>query len=408
MSSTPRATSSGPKRALVIAVLASLALHALGFVSVRGLLQLPKLDLELTLPSEAEFGVVDQPDPPEPPAPPPSPEPAKPQPTTSEPAAAAPKPPAPKPAKPNPVPSVLADAGQVAALAPHGTQLALRLDVERIRATPLADDVGALLDALPDVRALLEGSGVSPLRDLSRLFLASPDLRREHVVMAGRYIGEARVAREAVERLAAARGMPAEWRTQRGVTLAPWFNQDATPRVIALLGPELFAIARESDLPRVLRVARTLAQRSHNAEHASEGDALVAMGERELLHISIDNARSFVRGARVEQTPERLQLSVSSSEDAAQLELRIDAHFPDAPQAESARRFWNDVLTRYAANPMLALIGFDGLLRAAQLTQDEAELRTQLNLPEQQARLILRFARDSLHGPRPAAARANP
>ena len=395
------AESARPKRAQGVALLASLLLHVLGFIVVRGSLQLPDLDLELTLPSEAEFGVVEQPEEakPEEPPPPPPPE-SKPQ--APDPGAAAQtKPAPPKPPKPAPTPSVLADAGKVSQLAPTGTQLALRLDLERIRATPLAEDVGGLLEALPDVRALLEGSGVSPLRDLSRLFLASPDLRREHVVMAGRYVGNERVARDAVERLAAQRGVQVQWRTQRGVTIAPWYNADATARVLALLGPELFAITREADLARVLRAARALAQRARQPAATSDADALVAMAERELLNVSVENARSFVRGARVSDTPERLQVSVRLSEDGAQLELQVEAHFPDVAQADNARRYWNDAISRYAAHPMLALLGFDGLLRSAQLTQHEDALTAELQLPERQARLMLRFARDSLQRPRP-------
>ena len=389
-----------PRTQVALAIAISLGLHALAIVVLQGVLQLPDLDLELALPNEAEFGVTQQPEQPDPQPPePPPPPPAPPSVATSEPGAPKPNPPKPKPTLP-PLPAALAAAGAVAQLAPKGTQLALRLDLERVRSTALAEDVGSLLDGLQDVRALLEGSGISPLRDLSRLFLASPDLRREHVVMAGRYVGDESIARAAVQRLADQRGLPVQWNVRHGIAVAAWHNSDTTARVLALLGPESFAITREADLARVLRVARALMQRSKPSAAGSVAESLVAMAPDELLNVSVENARSFVRGARVQQTPERMQLSVSTSDSAGHLALQLDAHFPDPEQAASALSYWNETIERYANHPMLALLGFDSLLRDAKLVQRESELSAKLLVPERQARLILRFASDALRGPR--------
>lgn len=386
------------QRAALAALAASLLLHALGFVTLRGVLSLPKLDLELALPNQAEFGVVEQPAADVAPAAsaPPSAPPVEPAP----PAAAAPKLAAKPPAQSTPAPVVpaLAEAGAVGQLAPRGTQLALRMDLDRIRSSPLAPDVSGLLEALPDVRALLDGSGISAARDLSRLFLASPDLRREHVVMAGRYVGDEATARAAVERLATQRGLTASWRVQNGITIAPWHNADTTARVLALLGPQLFAITREADLARVLRVAHAVSARTRRGP-GSDPSALVAMAPRELLNLAVENARSFVRGARVSQTPERAELSVREGDAPGLLALTVEAPFPDAQQAEAALQYWSDTLRRYASHPVLALLGLDALLRDTRLVRREQQLQLEVRVPEREARLLLRFARDALHGP---------
>src|ERR1700759_464928 len=237
--------------AAAVALGLSLLAHGAGLIWIRALGTLPSLELEFVKPNEVAFGVTEAPQPEPPAAEPAQPlaSDAKPQPAQPE-ASAAPLPKKPTPRPPPPAPSVAAESGAVGHFAPEGAQLALRMDLERVHESPLADDVTGLLQDIPDVRALLDGSGVDPVHDLTRLFLASPDLRREHVVMAGRYRGDESVPRAAVESLARASGHPAEWRKVKGIRVAPWLNRDDTPRVVALIGPRLFAITREQELPR--------------------------------------------------------------------------------------------------------------------------------------------------------------
>jgi len=386
----------------VFALGVSIALHVFAYLAAHDFMRLPKLDLEFQLPSEAEFGVLEETaEEPPPPLPEPS-APQQPEPTPPEPAAIAPKP-QPKPKSPPepPLPAALAAAGSVAKLAPKGSQLALRLDLDRLRAHPLADDAGALLGAIPDVRALLDGSGVDPVRDLSRLFLASPDLRRKHVVMAGKYAGDETVPRAAVARLAEHKGQPAPWRNVRGIPTAPWHNTDETERVVALLGPSVFAITRPDDLPRVLAVARaTRAQLAQGNKDA--GEALVHMDERELMNVAVESARSFVRGARAQLAPEQLVVSVrEQAADPQQLELSAHAHYPDTEQAERALKYWEQLRAQYASHTLVALMNLDRLLRDLKLGTQGSELTLELTVPPRQARLLLRFLRDSIRGPEP-------
>ena len=389
----------------LFALAVSIALHVLVYLAAHDFMRLPKLELEFQLPSEAEFGVLEErtEEPPPPPAqdPPPQPEPSSPE---ADPVAPKPKP-KPKPASPPepPLPAALAAAGGVAKFAPKGSQLALRLDLDRLRAHPLATEAGALLSAIPDVRALLDGSGVDPLRDLSRLFLASPDLRRKHVVMAGRYAGDESVPREAVARLAEHKGLPATWRSVRGIPTAPWHNNDDTERVLALLGSSVFAITRPDDLARVLAVARAARAQSAHA-NADAGESLVHMDERELMNVAVENARSFVRGSRAQLAPEQLVVSVrEQAADAQQLELSAHARYPDADQAEHALKYWEQLRAQYASHTLVALMNLDRLLRDLKLGTRGAELSLELTVPPRQARLLLRFLRDSIRGPEPYA-----
>ncbi len=403
---------------------ASLCLHLLVVVAVRWAGALPDVGFEIELPSQIEFGVADGAN-----VPSGASDPKTGAPSTGAPPAATaaitqpgpkPVPPKPKPKKtPKKTPAV-PDAGvsesgdgganskhaqppALAAYAPQGAQLALRVNLDRVRTSGLATDAESLLQAIPDFRMILDGSGVDPLNDLSRLFLASPNLQRESLVMAGRYIGDEDVPRRAVARLAEARGTTASWRKKGGIAIAPWENADATPRILALLGPSLFAITRVDDLPRILGVAKALAARNQKpgAQPPDATDALLAMDTDEVVAFSVENAKSFVRGDHA-HVPERLEISIRFATEET-VEVRSKGVFDNSEEAQRALEFWSDTQKRFASHPLVALIGMSEPVRETTLIVTGTELTANTRFTLDQARRLLGFAHDALATHPPAS-----
>lgn len=403
-------------------VCASLALHLGTYAWMRWAWTLPDTGFELTLPDTIELGVVDgvQLDSPPPAAPSPAPEPA---PATPPAPPQAPKPEAPAetargdepkpppPPKPPRAPQPSAAAREsvakhgLAAMAPPGAQLALRVDLDHIRDSPLADDVRALLDGIPDVTALLDGSEIDPVRDLSRLFLASPNLQRSRVVLAGKYHGDESLPRTAAENMARARGKTLEWSAQGTIPVVAWENADSTARVLALFGTGLFAITRTDDLPRVIGIAQALAQRRKPRAGQSAAEALLAMESGELVTFNVENAKLFARGATA-HVPERLSLAAHAPEGTT-LRVSGEAEFATELEAERAHMFWEEMRQRYLRSPLLAMLGVSGLLERTTLKQNHAALEVESALQLDEVRLILRFVRDSL-ATRPAPVSKGP
>ncbi|HKU39090.1 MAG TPA: hypothetical protein VJR89_13105 [Polyangiales bacterium] len=391
--------------------LASLVLHAGLYVWIRFTWGLPDAGFKLTLPDTIELGMVEGTQLVETPAAAAA-EPPQPAQPTPQPAAATsePKPPGDEPAKPKPprkpkpagppidpaVREAVAKNG-LAAISPPGAQLALRIDLAALRDSPLSEDVRALLDGIPDVRALLDGSEIDLLRDVSRLFLASPNLQRSKVVMAGRYVGDESLPRRAAENLARIKGTSVEWRSQGNVPVVSWENPDATERVLALIGPSLFSITRADDLPRVLGIARALAQRSKRAR--GDGDALLEMGAGQVVSFTVENAKLFARGA-TEHVPERLVVAAHAPEHEM-LRLTAQAEYATERDAEHAAEFWENMRQRYARSPLLAVFGLRGLLERTGLQRKGTQLALESSLQLSEARLILRVVRDSLASRRP-------
>jgi hypothetical protein len=412
-------------RGLLLGVLGSLLVHALVLVGLRWAGTLPDVDFELTLPSEVEFGVthsesVEQPPPAQPaqPAQPPAQQQAAAATASTEAAKPKPKPrPKPKPAADagvadatdthepvsKPTPSGTGDKPLLSAFAPEGAQIALRVNLARVRDSELAPDVRTLLEAIPDFHMILDGSGLDPLRDLERLYLASPDLRRTHLVMAGEYQGGVETAERAVASLAAARGLEAAWSERGAIRVAPWHDLDATDRVLALIAPQQFAITRSDDLERVLQVAEALAQRKptrgSRKKPASAADALLALAPDEALALSVEGARLFARG-NLRGVPERLEASVRMLEDGT-LDVDLRGEFESADAAETAAAYWERNRARFADHPLVAFLGMRAPLADATVRSDEQSVVAHTHVGVQQARVVLGFITNALTPPPP-------
>jgi hypothetical protein len=305
------------------------------------------------------------------------------------------------------------------AFLPAGSQIALRLDVLRMRASPLADDIRGVFDAIPEWHALLDGSGIQPLEDLDRVLVASPNLERSRLIIAGRSTRDEAAIREAASRLASAAGSEASWRELDGVTVAAWRNQDPTERLIALVGPRHFVIAREEDIPRVLGVASARAAGSgprgvhgpqpgvpEGAEPNDDSlqvpqehpaDALLSMEAGEGLSLEIEGFRNFARarpGARqspADVLPIRVRLGLAELPDGGGVSARIRADFEDDERASTAASYWDRVREGYARNVITAVLGLSPVLSRLVLASDADALvaSVDLELPEMRRLLAL-------------------
>jgi hypothetical protein len=389
------------KTGIAVSALASLALHVSFLAYVGWVFTAPDVGLTFELPTEVEFGLTEAVEAAAAPEPDPTPE----EPpagaaaavdtegTTEEPAPPK-KEPRPPPQQP---PGPEAEFGTRAL--PPGAQLALRMDMARIRNSPLAPNVRRLLANIPDWQAVLGGSGLEPVDDLERVLIASPNLHRSRVVIAGRHEGDPALPRDIVARMAETRGKSAEWTTAEGIPVAAWHDDDTTERLIALIGPGHFAISRPEDLPRVLAIAQARQARKARASADSEpsgpdptawGEALLSLGDDEAITLEVEGARNFARGPMAARFPTRLRIAAVEHPNGL-VRLATEGSYDSTDEATAARDFAEQVREAYARNVFLQLSGLGNVLKEAELSQDGSTLRLRLDLNVAQVRLLLGY-----------------
>lgn len=282
---------------------------------------------------------------------------------------------------------------------PPGAQLALRIDMKRIRESPLGPDVTKFLRAVPDWQALLSGSGIEPVSDLDRLLVATPNLERSKLVLAGKHRRGPGFTRDSVQKLARSRGKSVRWQRRFGVPTAAWYNRDETRRTIAVLSSSHFSITRRQDLPRVLALMK--AREDRNAEQeglvaATGPDALLSMGPEEAISLEIEGVHRFVIG-NVKHVPTRLRVAVrETGPDEATVVAR--AIYDSHQDAVRAADYWRKVATFYSQQLFMTLAGFGKTIRQMQIAPQGNRVEVSFKLNADQIRFILSYAEGRLQG----------
>lgn len=303
--------------------------------------------------------------------------------------------------------------GDGTAYAPAGATIALNVDIDRVRSTALLLEARALLGIIPEWELLLQGSGVDPVKDLSRVFVATPNLTRSSLVVAARSErGKARVE-TAVQSLAAERGRAASWRSERGFDVAPWYNRGPTERVVAMVADDQFVITRAQDLGRVLSVARGLekarAKEGFSKEELKRSGGLLAMQEDEAAALWVEGVRRYVPNAEA-GVPSALRFSIRRI-DQFHTELRASGRYGSDDEAAQALSFIDGLRTQWSTHPRVIFLGIKHAIDTAEITQDGAALVMRVTLTLHQTRYLLAFVsktlspRDAAKAPPPAAAK---
>lgn len=279
------------------------------------------------------------------------------------------------------------DGDSPVAFLPAGAQVALRADLDLARASPVRAEVEELLLALPDWRILLGSDAVDPVRDFSRVLIATPNFDRSRLVVAGRLSEGDRTPHEMADALAVARGESLAWTETNGIESAPW-TVDATPRTLAIVGPRHFVVARDEDVPRVLQIA---AARSTDPD-AVAADALLSMREREALSLEVEGVRHFARRSPC-LVPQTLRIGMTTLADETGVGLEGEARFDSEEDAASAAGCLDDLRETYARNPFVAVIGLGGPLERLEIVAEGSRVVAHGGLTYRELRQILTLVR---------------
>jgi hypothetical protein len=119
-----------------------------------------------------------------------------------------------------------ANATDLRQLGPEGARFTLLLRVDRLKGTPFAEPVDALLMRMPDRRDLLEGTGLSLYEDFEALLVSTPNPMDYRVTfLAARHRASDATMRSAIDRGARATGRTVAWRKEGG---RPWGDRRAS------------------------------------------------------------------------------------------------------------------------------------------------------------------------------------
>ena len=317
------------------------------------------------------------------------------------------------------------DLGQ---LGPEGSRFTMLLRVDRLKGTPYAAPVDALLMHMPDRRDLLEGTGLSFYDDLEALLIATPNpLDYTVTFLAARHHVSDAAMRAAVDRGARATGRVVAWRNEGG---RPWGERRAragvTPpatrdaRLIVLPASGLIVVtppayralllARQPSAPRGESDAGAAAPdggapdasapspswtsllRRIDAENGLLPANAVAMASAVDLFKRRANAPLVFLGVELE-LPRALAVVLGIQPEPF---LEITATFADEAGARRWEATWPGLQRKLRTNPYVVLGGLAPLVARLTSTREGAAVRLRLTASEDETVRLLQLAASAL------------
>jgi hypothetical protein len=271
---------------------------------------------------------------------------------------------------------------------PLGAVIGLHADLDAIRDTSLILEARALLDIIPQWQAMLAGSGIDPLEDFSRIFVATPNLKRSHLVLSAQHRRDDAFVRRAAEALARERKRPLE---EDGGMLS-WHSRGPTRRVLRSFGDRQLVIARKPDVRRVAAVGAALSRRharQPGMERLSGEKALLAMYEGEAAALSVEGVATYVPSS-VDYAPKGLRLSLRHL-DEFHAALTAYGYYGSAAEAEHALAQVDALRLSWLDHRQVRYLGLRSALEEAEVTRVGATLMITGKLTMHQTRYLLGY-----------------
>jgi hypothetical protein len=326
-------------------------------------------------------------------------------------------------------------ATDLAQLGPEGSRFTLLLRVDRLKGTPYAAPVDALLMHMPDRRDLLEGTGLSFYDDIEALLVATPNpLDYSVTFLAARHHVSDGAMRAAVDRGARATGRVIAWRSEGG---RPWgerrtraggaatapVTRDA--RLIVLPAPGLIVVTPPAYRALLLGPARKPSPRGSDvgadagietdidtdagapaspswatllrridAENGLLPPNAVAMASAVDLFGRSSNAPLMFLGVELE-LPRALAVVLGVAPEPF---IEITATFPGEDEARRWETTWPTLQRKLRTNPYVVLGGLAPLVARLTSTREGATVVLRLTATEDETVRLLQVAASVLPG----------
>lgn len=255
--------------------------------------------------------------------------------------------------------------GPVPSFLPQGHKVLARLDMARVRRSPVATDIESAMTATATWQALAGGSGIRPVQDLDAMVIASDAMYSDRRVAVLRYAGTEADVRERLLRLSVARSVPLAWSEVEGFAVSTLPVAMPVSHSVVLTAAHEVVVCPTDDVARVASIARDHALRRRGGSPDAILEPQLALAAGEVMTAIVDEPPRGRPGYPAPPTSFR----VHAMEDDASHHVFLYLHGDFSTEAEaqaaldwalgSARQYAGEFLVRGAGlnRPLEALTG---------------------------------------------------
>lgn len=272
---------------------------------------------------------------------------------------------------------------------PQGHKVLMRIDVARIRRSPVAPDISSAIRASTTWQALAGDSGADPIQDFDAILVGADELYTNRRVVVLRTPHDEATVRDRVLRMADGRaeaaGAPQAWREVEGLSVISWpMPRIDVPYSLAITGPHELVLAPDDDLPRIAAVSRDHAMR-RQGEEAIEPHLTMRASEISTMVVGVP----LPRYDGYPDPPESLRAEIDERDGDGAAMIAIHTEFADEARASAGRSWLEQQSAYYAQQMMVRAIGMNRPLEEMRVTQTGAAIDLGTSLTTEEVRRAL-------------------
>lgn len=255
---------------------------------------------------------------------------------------------------------------------PAGTKVIARVDMARVRRSPLGPDIASAMRSTPTWQRLAGGSGVDPVQDFDAILVGGDAIYTDRRVVVLRHPHTEADVRQRILAMAIDRGATPAWRDAGGLAAIAWPMERTTIAYsLVITAPHELVLAPDDDLERIVEVARDHARRRPAGSDALVEPGLLAMREGEIATMDVGVPLPARDGYPAPPQQTRVEIDERADGSAA---VAIAAVFASDVEASAARQWLDGQRSYYASQMMVRAIGMHRPLEDATVALEGTQL----------------------------------
>ncbi|MDQ3035441.1 MAG: hypothetical protein M3Y87_23755 [Myxococcota bacterium] len=280
-----------------------------------------------------------------------------------------------------------APSGPPLSFLPQGTKVVARLDMARVRRSPIASDISSAIRATETWQRLAGTSGIDPVQDFDAMLVGGDALYTDRRVVVIRHPRTEAEVRQRILAMAIDRGAAPEWREVFGLPAVPWpMPRSSVSYSLVITAPNELVLAPDDDLERIAAVARDHAARRPARSTAAIEPQLAAMRAAEIATIVLDVPPPARAGYPEPPQHTLVEVDESAAGDAV---IAIHSEFESEAQASAAHAWLRQQVQFYSGQMMVRAIGMNRPLEEARFALDGTRLALGTHLTPDELRRLL-------------------
>lgn len=261
-----------------------------------------------------------------------------------------------------------------------------KLDMARVRRSPVAADLESAISDQAMWQELTGGSGIQPVQELDAMVVASEALYADRRVAVLRYVGNEAMIRDHLLQMSVARSLPLTWSEADGFAVSTLPVALVVPHSVVLTAAHEVVICPTDDVARVAAVAR-----DHALRRGASADLIVepnlVFAAQELATANVNDRLPAYQGYPV--PPNASRVNVMEDDATHTLFLYIHADFANEVDAQAALAFVQANAAQYAGHFLVRSAGLSRPLEVLQATRTGMGIDIQTNLTPDETRRVL-------------------